>query len=131
MSMTLLAEGVFQALRIHYKKIRFPDSELFLCTSRDGLTFNMELHPGQNVELWRFLRSNVPAGRTGSRIEYQTADHTLGLEITEERDLSFFSRQCLADDRPDCMITALRDQISEFLRLNDGIQKRYAPAMRA
>ena len=56
---------------------------------------------------------------------YAMGPRLLGLEITEEHDLNFFSKQKLTTATAKDIYECLCNQITEFLRLNEGLRNRY------
>lgn len=125
MSYLSAAEIVLTKLDIQYRKISLPDSTLYFCQDANRVTFNLEMGSDKGIHIWRFIRTDLPHGETGMKATYNTGTRTLGLEITEEHDLNFFSKQNLTLAMPKDICGCLCNLITEFLRLNDGIQNRY------
>ena len=125
MSYLSATEIVLTKLDIQYRKISLPDSTLYFCQDANRVTFNLEMGSDKCIHIWRFIRTDLPYGDAGMKATYNTGTRTLGLEITEEHDLNFFSKQNLTLAMPKDICECLCNLITEFLRLNDGIQNRY------
>lgn len=132
MSYSSIAEVVLTKLDIQYRKISFPDSTLYFCQdTTNRVTFNLEMGLDKCIHIWRFIRTDLPHVKAGMKAIYNTETKILGLEITEEHDLNFFSKQNLTATSPKDFCGCLSNQITEFLGLNDGIQNRYKEVLNA
>ena len=124
MNIATTVEGVFHSLHIQYRKIRLPCSELFFCIDCHGTSFDLELGPENAICIWRFICTDLPYGTPGRKISYSHNNRTLGLEITAEMDLNFFSQQNLPADTSEDNFCILRDQINEFLNVNKVVRNK-------
>lgn len=125
MSYLSAAEIVLTKLDVQYRKISLHDSTLYFCQDANRVTFNLEMGSDKCIQIWRFIRTDLPYGEAGMKATYNAGTRILGLEITEEHDLNFFSKQNLTAVTPKEICRCLCTQITEFLRLSEEIRNRY------
>lgn len=125
MSYLSVAENVLTKLDIQYRKISLHDSTLYFCQDANRVTFNLEMGSDNCIHIWRFIRTDLPYGEIGMKATYNMGPRLLGLEITEEHDLNFFSKQSLTTATVKDICGCLCTQITEFLRLSEEIRNRY------
>ena len=125
MSYLSSAEIVLTKLGIHYRRMSLPECALYFCRDANRVTFNLEISLDKCIHIWRFIQTDLPYGETGMKATYAMGPRLLGLEITEEHDLNFFSKQKLTTATAKDICECLSNQITEFLRLNEGLRNRY------
>ena len=88
---------VLDRLRIKYRKLPCRDGAFYYCTIPfNGYTFDLQCGDKDNtVRIWRFI-GTAPLSKAGRRCEYRNPHYpwaVIGMEVTDEGDVSFYAEQ--------------------------------------
>lgn len=88
---------VLDRLRIKYRKLPCRDGAFYYCTIPfNGYTFDLQCEDKDNtVRIWRFI-GTAPLSKAGRRCEYRNPHYpwaVIGMEVTDEGDVSFYAEQ--------------------------------------
>lgn len=122
MNCASVAREALNVLGIPYRRLDLSHSSLYFCADRQGGIFNLSLQEEGTVRIWTFARTGLPPGKGGMKREYPEERGVIGFEVTEEDDLNIYSRQSLADVRPDEGRQLLLRQITDFLSLRAKVR---------
>ena len=86
---TNLVEALLSQLDVDYRKLNLKNGHLYFCTLSNKITFNLRLEGDGTVTLWRFIGC-IQSLQGGTQVEYRKRKMTVGLEVTDEGDLSFY-----------------------------------------
>ena len=111
-------EVVLEHLGIKYREYPCRNGELYFCTVPNGLTFDLKYDEDGTIQLWRFV-GTAPTPKAKMRCEYCKPGNphsVIGIEITDEGDVSFYAMQTLDKNGSD--INARIDKmISGYVKL--------------
>lgn len=83
-------------LGIKYRDFPCRSGEFYFCTIPEKkLTFDIQYEDNGLIRLWRFI-GTAPASKAGRRCEYCTSKSphaVVGMEVTDEGDISFYAEQ--------------------------------------
>ena len=83
-------------LGINYRDFPCRSGEFYFCTIPEKkLTFDIQYENNGLIRLWHFI-GTAPASKAGRRCEYRTAKSphaVVGMEVTDEGDISFYAEQ--------------------------------------
>lgn len=106
-------------LGINYRDFPCRSGEFYFCTIPEKkLTFDIQYEDNGLIRLWRFI-GTAPASKAGRRCEYRTSKSphaVVGMEVTDEGDISFYAEQKV--DITDSRSTVRIDRmISSYINL--------------
>ena len=110
-------------LQIEYYDRQLVSGDIFFCKTSDGMTFNIMIYPSGLIRVWRFVCSNIPetlVGECRKYIEHEHNDIVVGLEVTSECDLSFFTEQVVDILDSKAEIYVLK-QLKQFIALSRSV----------
>lgn len=88
--------AAFSRLGIKYRDFPCRSGEFYFCTIPEKkLTFDIQYEDNGLIRLWRFIGA-APASKAGRRCEYRTSKFphaVVGMEVTDEGDISFYAEQ--------------------------------------
>ena len=90
----------FTNKKIAFRRIECGDGILYLCETSYGQTFNLRIRNYQELKIWSFI-GITSIGRAGVKYERKDENDSYpfcGIEITDDRDLSFYMKDLLAID---------------------------------
>lgn len=83
-------------LGINYRDFPCRSGEFYFCTIPEKkLTFDIQYEDNGLIRLWRFI-GTAPASKAGKRCEYRASKSphaVVGMEVTDEGDISFYAEQ--------------------------------------
>lgn len=83
-------------LGINYRDFPCRSGEFYFCTIPEKkLTFDLQYGENGLIRLWRFI-GKAPTSKVGRRCEYrasQCPSAVVGIEVTDECDISFYAEQ--------------------------------------
>lgn len=83
-------------LGINYRDFPCRRGEFYFCTIPERkLTFDIQYEENGLIRLWRFI-GTAPASKAGKRCEYRAPQYpsaVVGMEVTDEGDVSFYAEQ--------------------------------------
>lgn len=92
----LCAGAVLSRLGIKYRELPCGNGVLYLCRiPANGYTFDMKCDNHGVIRLWRFI-GTAPLSKAGSKFEYRNPKQlcsVVGMEVTDEGDVSFYAEQ--------------------------------------
>ena len=96
-TVTSMSGVVLDRLRIKYRKLPCRDGAFYYCTiPSNGYTFDLQCEDKDNtVRIWRFI-GTAPLSKAGRRCEYRNPHYpwaVIGMEVTDEGDVSFYAEQ--------------------------------------
>ncbi len=94
------AEAALNHLSIHYRELPYRDGAFYFCKISDGLTFDLQLRDNGTIKMWRFV-GTAPISNAGVRYEYRKPEYphiAIGVEVTDEGDVSFYAEQDISVD---------------------------------
>lgn len=103
--------------RISFRKIDYRNGTLYLCRTPFGQTFNLRLKNNQSIKIWSFVGS-VPVKNINVRYVYKKpadSSSTVGIEITDEGDISFYVLQTLDLKHDKSRIRSLIESYSKVI----------------
>lgn len=81
---------------INYRDFPCRSGEFYFCTIPEKkLTFDLQYNENGLMRLWRFV-GEAPASKAGRRCEYRASQYpytVVGIEVTDEGDISFYAEQ--------------------------------------
>ena len=106
-------------LGINYRDFPCRSGEFYFCTIPEKkLTFDIRYEENGLIRLWRFI-GTAPASKAGKRCEYRASKYpsaVVGMEVTDEGDVSFYAEQKV--DTTDSRSAARIDRmISSYINL--------------
>lgn len=117
------ARAALGSLGIRYRELQSRSGYYYFCTNTaGGRTFALEQKEDGTFRLWRFVGA-AARSKAGMLWEYRSPDNphaVIGMEVTEEGDVSLYVRQIIARDDPHSetrilqMIEGFTELISHF-----------------
>ena len=115
------AKGTLNRLHIAYRKLPCRNGWFYCCKKTDCISSDIKIDDHGMIRLWRFI-GTASLSKSGNRCEYrypQQQYSVVGMEVTDEGDISFYAGQkidvtdvkCAA--RIDRMISRYINMISE------------------
>lgn len=107
-------------LGINYRDFPCRSGQFYFCTIPEKkLTFDIRYEDNGLIRLWRFI-GIAPVSKAGSRCEYRASKSphaVVGMEVTDEGDISFYAEQKvdITDSRSAVRIDRM---ISNYINLN-------------
>lgn len=112
-------EVVLDHLGINYREYPCRNGDLYFCTDpTSGLTFDLKYDEDGTIQLWRFV-GVAPVPEATMRCEYckpGNSHSVIGIEITDEGDISFYAMQTFDKNGPD-MNARINKMISGYVKL--------------
>ncbi len=108
---------IFSDNRISFRRIDFKNGALYFCTTPFGRTFNLQLKNNQSIKIWSFVGS-VSVKNINVRYVYKKPNDsslTVGIEVTDEGDISFYVLQVLDIKHPKSRIRLLIESYSKVI----------------
>lgn len=97
------AGATLNSLGIRYRKLPCKTGEFLFCTiPSNGITFDLQYGDDDTICLWRFV-GTASLSEAGMRCEYRKPSypHTvIGLEVTNEGDVSLYAEQIIERNDP-------------------------------
>ena len=97
------AGAALSRLGILYRDLPCRNGELYFCTiPSNGITFDLQYSKDGTIRLWRFV-STTTISKAGVRCEYRKQNYphaVIGIEVTDEGDISLFAEQKIDGDDP-------------------------------
>ena len=92
-----MSGAVLDRLRIKYRKLPWREGAFYYCTiPSNGYTFDLQCEDKDNtVRIWKFI-GTAPLSKAGRRCEYRNPHYpwaVIGMEVTDEGDVSFYAEQ--------------------------------------
>mgnify|MGYP004536468985 CR=1 FL=1 len=115
------AKGTLNRLHIAYRELPCRNGWFYCCKKPDGISFDIKIDDQGIIRLWRFI-GTAPLSKSGCRCEYRNPQQlysAVGMEVTDEGDITFYAEQKIdaTDDkcasRIDRMISCFINMISE------------------
>lgn len=89
-------EAALSRLNIHHREFPYSKGKFYLCTIPSyGITFDIIYDENGSFKMWRFVGTSS-TDMIGTRQEYRKSNAALGLEVTDEGDVSLYAK-CLID----------------------------------
>lgn len=88
---TSFIEEALDRLDIQYRRLPIKQEAFYFCTLSNGLAFNLRFAVG-NIKMWRFI-GVLKHFKAGTRVEKYKKEIVIGLEVTDEGDISFYAMQ--------------------------------------
>ena len=108
-----ILETELNRLQIKYRKLPTRSGAFYYCKMpTNGYTFDLQCDDQGNIQIWKFI-GTAPLSKAGNRYEYRDSKDpcaVVGVEVTDEGDVSFFAEQkmdvasCDSDHRIGSMI---------------------------
>lgn len=89
------AKGTLNRLHITYREHPCRNGRFYCCKKPDGISFDIKIDDQGIIRLWRFI-GTASLSKSGSRCEYRNPQHpgsVVGMEVTDEGDVSFYAEQ--------------------------------------
>lgn len=115
---------------IIFREIDYRDGILYFCKTPFGQMFNLRFGNNQSIKIWSFI-GTTSIGRVGTKYEWKNDNDSypiVGIEITDDGDLSFYMTDILDDDTTDrdkiqSLITTYANMIPHILSRSFIIKK--------
>lgn len=89
------AKETLNRLHITYRELPCKNGWFYFCKKPDGVSFDIKIDNTGIIRLWKFI-GTAPLSKSGSRCEYcnpQRPCSVVGMEVTDEGDVSFYAEQ--------------------------------------
>lgn len=123
-TVTSIAAAILNRLGISYRGFSCGKGAFFYCKiPTDGYTFDLQYDEDGTIRLWRFV-GTAPISKAGKRYECRKPNypHTaVGIEVTDEGDLSFYAEQKIDphdSSREECIIRMIEGYVSMIANMN-------------
>lgn len=102
-TVTPIAEAALNRLGITHRDLPCRNGEFYFCTiPSTGTTFDLQCGEDDTIRLWRFV-DTTSLSKAGMRCEYRKPSHphtVIGLEVTDEGDVSLYAEQRIDGNAP-------------------------------
>lgn len=89
------AKGTLSRLHIAYRELPCRNGWFYYCKKPDGVSFDIKIDDHGIIRLWKFI-GTAPLSKSGNRCEYRNSQQpcsAVGIEVTDEGDVSFYAEQ--------------------------------------
>lgn len=111
--------AVLSRLGIDYRDFPCRNGEFYFCTIPEKkLNFDIQYEENGLIRLWRFI-GTASASKAGKRCEYRASKYpsaVVGMEVTDEGDVSFYAEQKIDVTDAKCAVRIDR-MISRYINM--------------